>query len=797
MHSAPVSNRGTLRAVKTAKAGAVFATAIGVAMTFAACGGGDDGAPGGGGSGASGGAGGTAAGDGGGAAGQAGADGGPKLADVCVKSVPLAAWPGDASCPAPKPASADSFDAALTKAGVDRCTYGFSDTTMSIWKPVFADDKYQLPIFRPLHLGLLRLPGYAKQTEDTLGAALDGDHAVSESILAAAVRQGASIDACAVLDAYGAALLDPAPLAAAIATLIGDNGGTADVAAVSSQIQGVPIDLQQALVPVLASIDWAASEFRAALGTDVSDDIDWLEATHGFVIQPIFAFPVDAAHLALLEKVDAGRMAAAAALVARAVEDAKLSAFAGKSVPAVAIDTPIGAIVLGGASGDSYDSSHLAGRSAFLLDVGGDDVYHVPTGAGRRDVPISVCVDLGGKDVYGYDEVASPQDASTRPPSDSAGRSANIYTAGQTLSRVGRQGSGVLGIGLSWDLGGGDDEYHSLALSQGAGAMGVGALFDDGGSDLYVAESTSQGSGTFGIGLLLDRDGTDSYETFFASQGFGFTRGVGMLADGGGNDSYFADPGDPAVGGDPLYASAQLPGQGNTSMCQGAGYGRRDDATGFDMGGGHGVLYDRAGDDHYTASVFAQGSGYWLGFGLLDDLAGNDTYEGLWYVQGAAAHFALGFHYEHAGNDVYNQGFPIRATSIGVGHDFSGALHFDLGGDDSYVAPGLSLGCGNSQGIGGFINVGGVDQYQPAGGNTYGCASMGHDPPFDTVRDVRPTIGIFVDSDQSDSYALPGGAPAADNGASWSLAVYAASPGAPQSEMSGGVDDDSGSVALP
>ena len=114
-----------------------------------------------------------------------------------------------------------------------------------------------------------------------------------------------------------------------------------------------------------------------------------------------------------------------------------------------------------------------------------------------------------------------------------------------------------------------------------------------------------------------------------------------------------------------MYPSAQLPGEGNTSFSQGAGFGRRDDNTQLYMGGGAGVLFDRNGDDQYTASVFAQGTGYWLGFGMLLDQTGNDAYKGLWYVQGAAAHFALGVHVDRSGNDRYNETFPIRATSIG------------------------------------------------------------------------------------------------------------------------------------
>jgi hypothetical protein len=325
----------------------------------------------------------------------------------------------------------------------------------------------------------------------------------------------------------------------------------------------------------------------------------------------------------------------------------------------------------------------------------------------------------------------------------------------------------------------------------------VGALFDAGGDDDSGAEAMSEGAALWGVGVLVDRAGSDEYRTFHASQGFGYVRGMGALADGDGDDDYFADPGDPAVGGDPLYPSAQLPNEGNTSFVQGAGFGRRDDAGGFYMGGGFGVLWDRAGADEYTASVFAQGSGYWLGFGMLIDGAGNDVYRGLWYVQGASAHFALGLHVDRAGDDVYNEAFPIRATSIGVGHDFSGALQIDEAGVDRYFAPGLSLGCGNSQGIGGLVNVGGNDHYAPAGSNTFGCASLGHGAPFDQTRDVRPTIGIFVDAVGTDTYVIPAGAPAAADEASWSFPVYLGTAGAPDSEASAGVDRGAGSVALP
>jgi hypothetical protein len=758
-------------------------------LGFVACGEDD------GGKASSGGTGGAGGGDDAGDASDA-TEAGPTLADVCVTAPVAKPPPGSATCPVNLPAQPDALDQALSKAGVDRCSYGFSDATMSIWKPIFADDAYQLPSFRPLHRALLRAPAFVGETEAWLDAALDGEAAVSSVVLAASARKGHDASGCASLSGFAPDLGAAAPLAAALARLIAAHGGSADAAALAGSVSGVPLDLQKALVPVIGTLSFAVSEVKAAVGTSVEEEVDFLAAAHGLVIFPPEPFVLDATNVAWLTKVDERRMAEAAALVARAVEQAKLGSFAGASVPDVVIDTPIGAVVLGGPGSSSYFEGQPAERALFLLDAGGDDSYEVPVAAGRRDLPVSVAVDLGGKDSYGYPIFPDGQDAATRPPSDEAGRAFQMGVLGQTRSRKGRQGSGVLGVGLLWDLGGGNDTYASLALSQGAGSLGVGVLFDDGGDDRYVAENTSQGSALFGIGALLDGAGEDEYRTFFASQGFGYVRGVGVLADGGGDDRYFADPGDPKVGGDPLYPSSQLPGQGNTSMCQGAGFGRRDDTYKRYMGGGHGVLFDRAGNDHYTASVFAQGAGYWLGFGVLTDRAGNDRYEGLWYVQGASAHFALGFHFDAAGDDLYNAGFPVRATSIGVGHDFSGALHFDGGGNDAYTAPGLSLGCGNSQGVGGLVNRGGVDTYTPSGANTFGCASLGHAAPY-TSRDDLPTVGVFVEVEGADTYAAPTGAPPAADGATWSFPVNAAKPGAPQTELSGGVDVAGGAVSFP
>jgi hypothetical protein len=203
-----------------------------------------------------------------GAAGDAGdeLDAAPALAKICVTTPAPAAPAGDASCPAPKPASGDALDDAFAQAGVDRCSYGFSDQTMAIWKPIFADDAYQLPAFRPLHQGLLRLPAHAAETESWLDAALDGEHPLSSAILVAAARQGHTLDRCFDPAALSEAAGSATPLADAIALLAA--GGAAPLEQLRAETSGVPLELQRALVPVLGAIEYAGSELSAALGTN-------------------------------------------------------------------------------------------------------------------------------------------------------------------------------------------------------------------------------------------------------------------------------------------------------------------------------------------------------------------------------------------------------------------------------------------------------------------------------------------------------------------------------------------------
>jgi hypothetical protein len=443
--------------------------------------------------------------------------------------------------------------------------------------------------------------------------------------------------------------------------------------------------------------------------------------------------------------------------LAYAVETAGLDAFKGQGDEGLlfSLATSKGLILV---YGPGADAPGELDDVLFYLDLGGDDTYVHATGANGDGQPLSVMVDLGGNDTYGYVAVPDPNDGK-RLPSDAKGRYAGDENYGPfSLSKVGRAGSGRFGVGLLFDLGSGDDAYASLRMSEGWGHLGVGILADDGGNDDYAGEAGVQGAAAMGIGLLLDGGGNDGHRTYTDSQGFGYTQGVGILFDRGeGTDVYFADPGNPAVGGDPMYYSPQMPGVGNSTFSQGSGFGMRDDADSTFLSGGFGLLRDGGGDDVYTASTFGQGSGYWQGLGALSDAGGNDSYDAYYYVQGGAAHYSIGVLLDGGGNDRLNQNLGPTYMQFGAGHDFSIGMYVDESGDDTYTFAGLAAGASNCQGIGILVDNSGTDTYTAR--STYSLGLGNHSGECNEDSGARygvHSIGLFMDSGGgADTYDWP------------------------------------------
>ena len=402
--------------------------------------------------------------------------------------------------------------------------------------------------------------------------------------------------------------------------------------------------------------------------------------------------------------------------------------------------TPLGKFSFSGTS----DANTYYGDDYFLIvDCNGDDTYTGATAASwGLERPVSVVIDFNGNDTYTADE--------------------HTHCA---------QASGTLGIGILVDEQG-NDSYTIHDNGQGSATFGVGLLWDGAGDDTFTGRVYCQGAGQFGVGELINIGGTDTYYAFYSSQAFGNTAGYGMLLDTEGDDTYTAEPYElmtPGVHGHNDNV--------NYSLCQGVGFGRRADLyDGHSMGGGMGVLVDLAGDDKYTAGIYAQASAYWFAAGLLYDKAGNDVYDAYFFVQSGTAHMGITELLDDEGDDFYK---ARQAISVGGAHDISISWAIDKQGDDKYecwyedaegnkTSGGLLLGASTANGMGFCVNIGGNDSYdvldEPNRGQTsLGFAQHRVNNDSSSYRNTFPDVGIFIDIDGEDTYSRP----ICENDTSW------------------------------
>ncbi len=553
----------------------------------------------------------------------------------------------------------------------------------------------------------------------------------------------------------------------------------------------VPDDLAVALAPVVAAIHEGVLARLAMDAEPGGDPFFWFE--HGGNMTLLAGGPVPSlsepdVRAYLLGEVGRARLYRAASQIAFAIEDGPWASFAGRADVEYTLVTPAGIIAVRDAGAHDYGED--TPETLLLVDLGGDDVHTDEVASNRSAAnPVSVAIDLAGADDYGYVEVPTAFDAPQLLPADADGRDdGDGFNGPFSASKRFRQGAARNGIAMLFDLGGADDRYRSLRGSQGYAHHGVGVLFDDGGRDTYAAEANAQGAAQFGIGLLVDAGGDDEYRAFTQSQGFGYVAGAGVLVDASGDDAFDCDVGDPTHGGLPLYYSPQLPDSGNTSFCQGAGFGARSDNSVFSsLSGGLGVVRDVAGDDTYDASVFAQGTGYWEGVGMLADGDGVDRYDAFWYVRGGAAHYAVGLLADEGdGADRYGTERPNVNVTQGGGHDFSLGALLDEGGDDEYVITSLSAGASNCNGIGVIVDHAGDDAYEILSDLSAGLGNIS--PECIGARPDATSIGIMIDAGGTDTYEAPpfasGFVPPTDGGA-WGWASAGAA-----SEHGGGIDGD-------
>src|SRR4030095_13849447 len=348
-------------------------------------------------------------------------------------------------------------------------------------------------------------------------------------------------------------------------------------------------------------------------------------------------------------------------------------------------------IIIGGKENNIYKGDY-----AFIIDLGGDDIYNIENKNSESGDGFSCIIDLAGND---------------------------YYTTSSDFALAG----GLFSSGFIFDKEG-DDFYESIGNGNlGAAIGGLGLLYDEKGNDTYKGISFSIGAGCFGVGLVVDREGNDFYIANSYSQGFGMTEGVGAIIDDKGNDSYLVDSRSLDIGRDEDHY---------VSMCQGYGLGFRPFYA-----GGIGLIIEGGGNDIYNTDIFGQGGAYWYSLGTIVDKSGHDKYNGYQYSQGAGIHLAIGLLKDYDGWDFYTS----NGVSQGCGHDFGFGMLWDVKGNDNYSAFSRSQGAGNANGIGMLIDQSGVDGYL----NKYPGISRGYGNP----RREYGSIGIFLDASGDDYYS--------------------------------------------
>ena len=367
-----------------------------------------------------------------------------------------------------------------------------------------------------------------------------------------------------------------------------------------------------------------------------------------------------------------------------------------------------------------------ADNTLLVLDFGRNMIYQGAVGANSSLTnPVSVVIDLGGDDYYGYER-------SSYPPS---------------------AGVGLLGVGLVIDSKG-DDHYNGSIFSQGAGLFGVGVLLDREGNDRYKAELSAQGAGYFGIGLCFDGLGDDEYYLYGDGQGFGGVGGgIGVCASFDGNDKYTAEPWTKNYNRGDYHSENKINGNG----AQGAGFGRRGDGSdGHAWAGGLGAIIDIHGDDHYYSGNWTLGVGYWFATGIAVDRTGNDKYESCYFTQGSGAHYCNGILIDEAGDDEHIL-FETAGAGLGFGWDYTNAFLINKGGNDTYHAKMISMGLAQIRSNAFLIDIGGDDRYE-LGKGTPGLGEATYRDDYGRPSRLTPyytyskSFGGFIDIGGRDSY---------------------------------------------
>ncbi len=393
----------------------------------------------------------------------------------------------------------------------------------------------------------------------------------------------------------------------------------------------------------------------------------------------------------LMEKIDRAAFYTAAEALApladaalleqlKSLPEQGITSVPGVTGPVVArIDTPAGAIIIGGKGPNTYQLDQMR-DVAVVIDLGGSNAYY--EGTVGLDRPVLVVINEGGNNLF----------QGTKP---------------------GIQGGAVLGVSMVVNMGG-KNVYEAEDIAQGSAIAGVGIVIDHGPNNRYRGVRRVQGQALGGVGILIGHGGHNDYHAAMWAQGFGNPLGFGLLDNTTGNNHYYC-------GG--MWRNSYYPETpGYEGWGQGVGAGIRQVAS-----GGIGVILDNGGENTYEFDYLSHGGGYWCGLGFARDFSGNtkrliakNAYNGGPRTQtsfqrfgcGWGCHYAMGFCFDDAGDDLYEG----TIMGSGMAWDCSMGVLCDFAGNDHYTATGgLTQGTGAQMGFGILFDYAGDDVYEGYG----------------------------------------------------------------------------------
>ena len=433
-----------------------------------------------------------------------------------------------------RPVEETALDNTLALAGVHRCDIGISDEVLHRFEWNLAQDPYRLPFFNRIYQDAYG--GYRWARDWRANVPLQRSQYGAGGV----IRLGMNM-----LGLNGG-MTDSAedesrtPLAAlrAIHTAA---GAPFDETTATATLALLPMPLTQAVTDLLYA-QLHVIDTRRELDAEANLTSAFLDTLYPHLMSALSTRP-DFIGLNLTNRdmkrltvdgYDYGRLIEAGARLTEVIESIDWQTIDGLMLEPILINTPYGPLVIHGNGDDELSQGETP---LLLIDTGGNDRYLIPIAAtSGPSHPVSVAIDLSGNDFYGFE--GSEADGLYPPlaPADSAGRYDGSHPqvgdaiGPMSMSDIPRQGAGILGVGLLYDLGG-NDQYLSHKLSQGIGIFGLGLLVDQTGNDQYTCEQGCQGASAFGVGLLLDGDGEDRYIGVQYVQGYGYIKGVGLLHD--------------------------------------------------------------------------------------------------------------------------------------------------------------------------------------------------------------------------------------------------------------------------